>query len=43
MQNNQEKILVKSVFDSAACHKQALIFYIVFSFLDGQWDGHILG
>ena len=27
---NEEKILVKSVFDSSACHKFALIWYITF-------------
>ncbi len=30
MENNQETILAKSSFDSAACQKQAFIFYISF-------------
>ena len=40
MNNNQERILAKSAFDSAACHKLALIFYVCY-FIGGGLLGGI--
>ena len=40
MENNQEQILAKSYFNSIACHKMALMFYISF-FLFGWTMGWV--